>query len=192
MASLCVIGDAIGYARGMRLRPSTALAVHAFAVVTACSTNDPPAAPSGSPRTDPAAVHVEGRVFRDGRGRQLLFRGYNAKVAGIFDVSFDDGRKPNYLFESFDEAAAKRFEELGFDALRLPMSWSALEPKPKTYASSFFTALDAVLDLAKAHHFQVVLDFHQDGYSKEIGEDGAPLWAIPRRGRPRARPQRAR
>ena len=24
----------------------------------------------------------------------------------------------------------------------------------------------------------MIVDFHQDGYSKEIGEDGAPLWAI--------------
>jgi hypothetical protein len=35
-----------------------------------------------------------------------------------------------------------------------------------------------VLDLARRHGFYVFLDMHQDAYSKEIGEDGAPLWAI--------------
>jgi endoglycosylceramidase len=123
-------------------------------------------------------VHVEGRAFRDGVGRQLLFRGYNGKVNGIFDVSFDDGRKPNYTFVGFAEADAQRFEELGFNVLRLPVSWSALEPQPQAYSEAVLQKIDAVLDMATRHHFYVVIDMHQDGYSKEIGEDGAPLWAI--------------
>jgi hypothetical protein len=147
------------------------------ALGVACSSQSP-SPPSAPGRTDPAAVHVEGNTFRDGQGRQLLFRGYNTKVNGIFDVTFDDGRIPNYTFPSFDEAGAKKFEELGFDAMRLTINWSALEPHPKEYAQSFFDKVEAVLAMAKAHHFYVILDMHQDGYSKEIGEDGAPLWAI--------------
>jgi endoglycosylceramidase len=126
----------------------------------------------------PAPVRVVGRTFQDLRGRQLIFRGYNAKVAGIFDVTFDDGRLPMYSFRSFDAVDAARFEEYGFNALRLPISWSALEPEPKQYSEAFLLKLDAVLELAKQHGFQVLLDMHQDAYSKEIGEDGAPLWAI--------------
>ncbi|CAN5448616.1 hypothetical protein BH09MYX1_BH09MYX1_56580 [soil metagenome] len=159
--------------------------VHRFSVLAfsactlaglACGSDPVPTEAPG--RTDPDAVHVDGAAFRDGRGRQLLFRGFNAKVAGVFDVSFDDGRKPNYVFESFDEAAATRFEELGLDVLRLPISWSALEPTPGAYAPAFFVALDVLLASARAHHFKVVLDMHQDAYSKDIGEDGAPAWAI--------------
>jgi hypothetical protein len=129
-------------------------------------------------RTDPNAVHVAGGVFRDGMGRQLLFRGYNAKVNGIFDAQFDDGRAPNETFPDFDEASAAKFEELGFDVLRLPINWSAIEPKPRKYSDAFFAKVDAILDMAQRHHFRVILDMHQDAYSKEIGEDGAPLWAI--------------
>ncbi|HEY1954666.1 MAG TPA: cellulase family glycosylhydrolase [Polyangiaceae bacterium] len=129
-------------------------------------------------RTDPAAVHVDGSAFRDGQGRQLLFRGYNAKVNGIFDATFDDGRAPNEVFPDFDEASAQKFEELGFDAMRLTINWSALEPRPQKYSEAFFSKVDAVLDMAHRHHFYVILDMHQDAYSKEIGEDGAPLWAI--------------
>ncbi len=135
-------------------------------------------APSAPGRTDPAAVHVEGATFRDGQGRQLLFRGYNTKVNGIFDVTFDDGRIPNYTFPSFDEDGAKKFEELGFNAMRLTINWSALEPHSLQYAPAFFDKVEAILAMARAHHFYVILDMHQDGYSKEIGEDGAPLWAI--------------
>ncbi len=129
-------------------------------------------------RTDPMAVHVEGRAFRDGLGRQLLFRGYNAKAHGLFDVSFSDGRTPNYDFIDFGEPDAQRFEELGFDVIRLPVSWSALEPQPRQYAAAFLSRLGEVLALARLHHFWVLFDMHQDAYSKEIGEDGAPLWAI--------------
>ncbi len=129
-------------------------------------------------RTDPAAVHVAGQIFRDGQGRQLLFRGYNAKVNGIFDAQFSDGRAPNETFPDFDEASAAKFEELGFDAMRLTINWSALEPTPLHYSDAFFAKVDAVLDMAHRHHFYVILDMHQDAYSKEIGEDGAPLWAI--------------
>ncbi|HEY5239855.1 MAG TPA: hypothetical protein VIJ22_00250, partial [Polyangiaceae bacterium] len=56
------------------------------------------AAPPAAPRTDPNAVHVVGTTFRDSQGRQLLFRGYNAKVTTLFDVTFDDGRVPEETF----------------------------------------------------------------------------------------------
>jgi endoglycosylceramidase len=145
------------------------------------SSSSPPVAdagPTGVPRTDPDAVHVDGRVFRDGRGRQLLFRGYNGKATITFDVVFSDGRTANETFNDFDETAAARFESLGFNVLRLPLSWSGLEPKPQQYNQAFFDKIAAILELARKHHFYVFLDMHEDAYSKEIGEDGAPLWAI--------------
>src|SRR5690242_9187723 len=81
----------------------------------ACST-----AKSDSPSPNPRSasldsVYVDGLAFRDGRGRQLLFRGYNAKIQGIFDSVFDDGRVPAESFRSFEDADAVRFEELGFN-----------------------------------------------------------------------------
>ena len=35
-----------------------------------------------------------GDMLRDSHGRALLLRGVNARVAGVFDVTFDDGRAP--------------------------------------------------------------------------------------------------
>ncbi|HEY3819628.1 MAG TPA: cellulase family glycosylhydrolase [Polyangiaceae bacterium] len=129
-------------------------------------------------RTDPNAVHVVGTTFRDTQGRQLLFRGYNAKVTTLFDVTFDDGRIPEETFPDLSEAETSRIEELGWNVLRIPLSWSGLEPQPQQYASAWMAKLDAVLAMAKEHAFYVILDMHQDAYSKEIGEDGEPLWAI--------------
>ncbi len=138
----------------------------------------PEAGAAPARRTDPSAVHVDGKTFRDGQGRQLLFRGYNAKVTTLFDVTFDDGRTPEETFPDLSEAEVTRYEQLGWNVMRVPLSWSGLEPHPLQYAQPWMDKLDAVLAMAKAHHFYVLLDMHQDAYSKEIGEDGEPLWAI--------------
>ncbi len=156
-----------------------ALALALLSSVSGCSGDPRPSTPGAAARrTAPEAVRVEGRRFRDGLGRELLFRGYNAKVTPLFDVTFDDGRRPTQVFPEFTAADAQRYEQLGFSALRLPINWSGLEPQPQQYREAFFEKLAEVLTLAAAHHFYVIIDFHQDAYSKEIGEDGAPLWAI--------------
>ena len=144
------------------------------------SASAPPAeaGPAPATRTDPAAVHVVGTTFRDGQGRQLLFRGYNVKVPTLFDVGFDDGRAPEELVQPWTEARAARIEQLGWNVARIPLSWSGLEPQPQQYSQAWMDVLDTVLAAAHAHHFYVILDMHQDAYSKEIGEDGEPLWAI--------------
>ena len=168
------------------------LALASFVMSGACRSKSPQAAlassvDSGAPfgtvvvgaaRTDPSAVHVEGRAFRDGQGRQLLFRGYNAKAAPVFDVTFADGRTANETFDSFDESGAARFEQMGWNVMRIPVSWSGLEPQPQQYSQAFLQKVTDLLALARAHHFYVFIDMHQDAYSKEIGEDGQPLWAI--------------
>ncbi len=153
----------------------------AFASLASCTQSSSPVpatAQAAVHRTDPAAVHVAGKWFRDGQGRHLLFRGYNAKATTLFDVTFPDGRTANETFQDLDEAAAARVEQLGWNVLRIPVSWSGLEPHPLDYSAAFLAKLDAVVALAAAHHFYVFIDMHQDGYSKEIGEDGQPLWAI--------------
>ena len=152
-----------------------------LSLLVACSSSSSSGTVSVQPpatRTDPAAVHVVGTVFRDGQGRQLLFRGYNAKVTTVFDVTFSDGRVPEETFPDLSETEVSRIEQLGWNVIRLPVSWSGLEPHPQQYAQAFLTKLDAVLAMAKQHHFYVLIDMHQDAYSKEIGEDGEPLWAI--------------
>ncbi len=141
-----------------------------------CASSAPAQAPAT--RTDPNAVHVVGATFRDGHGRQLLFRGYNAKFTTVFDVTFKDGRAPNETFPDFTEAEATRFEQLGWNAMRLPINWSGFEADPQQYSEAFLEKIDVALDMATRHHFYVLIDMHQDAYSKEIGEDGQPLWAI--------------
>jgi hypothetical protein len=106
-------------------------------------------------------------------------RGVNARIDGVFDVTFDDGRTAVEPLPTFDAADAASMRDFGFDALRLPINWSALEPtKDGGFDAPYLDRVEAVVDAAAAAGLVVLLDFHQDAYSKEIGEDGAPLWAI--------------
>ncbi len=115
----------------------------------------------------------------DAQGREVLLHGVNARVRGIFDVTFDDGRVPLEAIPTFGDADAKRLRELGYDALRLPLDWSGIEPtETGGFDEGYLDRVAAVVDACRAHGVLVLLDLHQDGYSKEIGEDGAPLWAI--------------
>jgi hypothetical protein len=117
--------------------------------------------------------------FVDERGRTVLFHGINARVEGIFDVTFDDGRKALEPIPAFTAQDAARIRALGFNSIRLPINWSAIEPtEDGGIKSAYLDKIAAFLALAKGAGLAVLLDLHQDAYSKEIGEDGAPYWAI--------------
>ena len=132
----------------------------------------------------PAAA-LDGRRLRvrdgrlvDQRGREVTLRGVNARIAGVFDVAFDDGRLPLEPIPVFDDGDAAKMADLGFDLLRLPISWSGLEPEPGRYDAAYLARIATVVDLCRAHGILVLIDFHQDAFSKEIGEDGAPRWVL--------------
>jgi endoglycosylceramidase len=119
--------------------------------------------------------------FVDQRGRVVVLRGINARVDGVFDVSFDDGRAPLQPIPAFEMDDAVRMRQLGFNFLRLPINWSGVEPRmatPPAYDDAYISRVRAVIDIARRAGLLVLVDFHQDAYSKEIGEDGAPGWAI--------------
>jgi len=119
--------------------------------------------------------------FVDAEGRVRFLLGVNARVEGLFDVSFDDGRLPLEPIPSFDGSDAARMHELGFGVLRLPLNWSGLEPEdhdPPAYDAAYLDRIAEVVALCRDAGVLVLLDLHQDAYSKEIGEDGAPYWAI--------------
>ncbi len=128
-------------------------------------------------RGKPLAVRCGDLV--DAEGRVRILRGVNARVEGIFDVTFDDGRQALEPVPSFDAGDAAQMRAWGFDAVRLPIHWSGIEPtEAGGFDERYLGRVDAFLALAQKESLLVLLDLHQDAYSKEIGEDGAPRWAI--------------
>lgn len=128
------------------------------------------------PRTTP--LWSDGAHLRDADGRIALLRGINARVEGVFDVTFDDGRTPLEPIPALEPADCRRMRELGLDLLRLPINWSGIEPDEDVVDEAYLARVDAAIGCAADAGLYVIVDLHQDAYSKEIGEDGAPLWAI--------------
>ena len=73
---------------------------------------------------------------------------------------------------------ADQMRGFGFNLLRLPISWSALEPEPGQYDRRYLDRIAAIVTVCERRGILVVIDFHQDAFSKEIGQDGAPRWVL--------------
>lgn len=163
------------------MRATTLLAFSLLA--GACSSEDTTPAQSTAPCADPvpraAPLGTRCGMLVDAQGRVTVLRGVNARVDGIFDVTFDDGRTALEPIPAFDESDASALRDFGFDALRLPINWSGIEPTESGgFDEAYLDRVAHIADICEAAGIFVLLDFHQDAYSKEIGEDGAPLWAI--------------
>ncbi|MCO5292752.1 MAG: glycoside hydrolase family 5 protein [Chitinophagaceae bacterium] len=118
-------------------------------------------------------VYRDGENLRDYAGRMILLRGLNY-------VNKDE--KNNYRNLIKDTAFIK-MKSWGFNAVRLGINWSALEPSPGKYDTDYLQDLDLRLQYAKQYGIYVILDMHQDLYGKKFG-GGAPLWATLDEGKP--------
>jgi endoglycosylceramidase len=135
------------------------------------------------------AVRGESPAIVDEDGRQVLLRGVNLNGLGDYYQANPD-LPPNVPVEESD------FEEMatfGFDVVRLLVSWSRLQPEPGVIDDDYIAEIRTAVDQAGAHGIYVVLDMHQDAYSKYVatpegetcpagtnpakGWDGAPEWA---------------
>jgi hypothetical protein len=89
---------------------------------------------------------------------------------------------------------------LGFNVIRLVLNWSQLEPRPGVYSTTYLQRVRQVVGWAGQQGIYVILDMHQDQYSRFIlpgkqsdlpsgctssgGGDGAPAWAVFTDGKP--------
>jgi endoglycosylceramidase len=145
----------------------------------------------------------------DAAGRTVLLRGVNAD--GLVDYRRPDLRPP-YTSDSAAYAGGAcpaddpsvegvplcaadipQMQALGFDAIRLNLSWSLLEPQPGHIDPIYLDRIAQVVGWARQAGIYVILDMHEDNWSKFIatsasdpclgpfapisGADGAPLWA---------------
>ncbi len=132
----------------------------------------------------------------DAAGRQVLLRGVNVNQL----VDFYAGRPGFPVTRPLGEDDFRQMAELGFDVVRLGVSWSAIEPSPGRYDPSYLGRIDQAVAWARANGMYTVLDMHQDGWSNEPtprgtscpagtsrmdGYDGAPAWATRADGAPR-------
>ena len=123
-------------------------------------------------------LHVEDGRIVDEANREVILRGMNARIEGIFDVTFSDGRTRLEPIPTFSQQDAEAMAAVGINFLRLPINWSGIEPEEGEFNLQYLEQVDEIIEHCRNANIYVLLDFHQDAYSKELGEDGAPYWAI--------------
>ena len=111
--------------------------------------------------------HVSKGALRITDGRALLLRGVNIASAH---------KQPPY-FGFHGSADFRRVrDEWGMNAVRLLISWAAIEPERDCYDIGYLDRLSERLDWARDARLWVVLDMHQDVYGEAFGGNGAPRW----------------
>jgi uncharacterized membrane protein HdeD (DUF308 family) len=131
--------------------------------------------------------------FRDEHARYVLFRGVNfasrSKLPpylpiaplGATELSQVDLKKE---IESV-RPELDLMKKLGFNIVRLLISWKAIEPRPNPNLEEllpegrqYLTQMKEIIDELYARNIYVFLDFHQDIANEAYGGDGFPDWAL--------------
>ncbi len=119
-----------------------------------------------------AALHADGAFFRDDAGAAVILRGVdvagNAKVPPFRAIT--------------DEHQLDALPGWGMNVVRLLFTWEAYEPTAGSYDDAYLSYYTSVVDAAAARGLYVVVDFHQDAFSRaSIGGcgEGFPMWALP-------------
>ena len=111
-------------------------------------------------------------------GRVIRFRGVNlpAKLPLNLDpISFVDNPFP--LKEAPEHF--HRLSNFGFNVVRLTVTWEAVMHKgPGIIDDSYLTYFRNLVDVAHNYGIYVIVDPHQDVWSRFTGGDGAPLWTL--------------
>lgn len=131
--------------------------------------------------------------LKDEYGRTVMLRGVNlsgsSKVPRIPEGAtyrregFFEHRNVSFVGRPFPlEEAEEHFERLrawGLTCLRFLVTWEAIEHAgPGLYDDAYLDYVAAVLEKALAYDMQVIVDFHQDVWSRFSGGDGAPGWTL--------------
>lgn len=161
----------------------------AGAGLSACSDEPKPAS---SPLTLTAlhaqADPVRGGRIVDGRGREVLLRGVNVNALAEYWKGADF--PTTFALAAGDPA---RMRSIGWDAVRLLVSWSRVEPTPGHYDEHYLDQVAQTVGRLRQAGLYSIIDFHQDAWGPAtaarpdercvapsepgLGWDGAPAWA---------------
>ena len=143
---------------------------------------------------------VNGGRFVDGEGRHVMLSGVNVNSLGEY-WQFDPDVAPVYPFDASD---ADLVAGMGWNVVRLLLTWSYVEPEPGKYDESYLEKVEQTVRLLESRGIYSIIDLHQDAWGPSlaarededcpegtipaVGWDGAPAWATLDKGLPRCFP----
>ena len=162
----------------------------------------PPGAGESSAGFRLPALHAEpdpvagGRIL-DAAGREVILRGVNVNAfVEYWQLSTD--RFTTYPFTAAD---ADLMQQMGWNAVRLLISWSRVEPEIGVYDEAYLDQVERAVALLESRGLYAIIDLHQDAWGPTLvarpnescksgsppafGWDGAPGWATQDGGKPR-------
>jgi uncharacterized membrane protein HdeD (DUF308 family) len=138
-------------------------------------------------------IWKSGSWFRDQENRYVLFRGVNfgsrSKMPPYLPIAPLEVHELSKL-DLKNEIESVRsgldlMKNLGFNIIRLLVSWKAIEPRPNANldellpeGKKYLEYIKEIIDELYARNLYVILDFHQDIANEVYGGDGFPDWAI--------------
>lgn len=128
-----------------------------------------------------------GRIV-DAQGRQVLLRGVNVNQLGEY---WQGTAVPPTLPLTADDP--KKIAAIGWNVVRLIVSWSRVEPSPGRYDAAYLRSVATQIRRLRDRGVYSIVDLHQDawgatlaaragevcaeGTKPALGWDGAPAWA---------------
>lgn len=156
-----------------------------------CSSSSSSSAPAPS---DPlpglqavAGADAVGRIV-DAAGREVLLRGVNVNAHTEY-WQYDEDLFTAYPFTEED---ADMIAAMGWNMVRLLLSWSRVEPSPGEYDEAYLDEIAASVAMLRDRGVYTLIDLHQDAWDISLaappdevcessepagGWDGAPAWA---------------
>lgn len=138
-------------------------------------------------------ISTKGDQFVDPSGRTMFLRGinlggsskvpYSPRMGSHVQENFFNGTDISFVGRPFPLKEAdvhfRRLKEWGFHFIRFIVTWEAIEHEgPGIYDTEYLDYLEAVLTKANEYGLNVMIDPHQDLWSRYTGGDGAPLWTM--------------
>jgi aryl-phospho-beta-D-glucosidase BglC (GH1 family) len=112
-------------------------------------------------------LSVQGTWIVDSTGKAILLRGVNCPGY--------DSQYPRL----HTEAAYANFAKMGFNVVRLQISWVNLEGYKGRFYDYFLSwYVDRDVQWAKKYGLYIVLDMHQYQWARKFGGSGAPDWSV--------------
>jgi endoglycosylceramidase len=172
-----------------------------FAVAAGPAAAAPPALRLLPLHADPDK-RAGGRIV-DSRGREVLLRGVNVNAL----AEYWKGSRFATVFP-LGRTDPARMAAIGWNAVRLLVSWSRVEPEPGRFDRRYLGQVAATVRTLARHGIYTIVDLHQDAWGRALaapagqacdppalpalGWDGAPAWATLDGGAPRCYPQGTR